>query len=214
MPRSSPQKRRRLHADRAALRAVDRQERAPGGPSIGLRPTLTTTTIPGVAILPLRLFLAVTFIYAGVQKIMDPGFFELGQPTYIGTQLHNFAHGSPINSFFSPLLEHAVAIGWLTIFTEIVIGLLILAGLFTRGAALVGLVLNLVFFLSVSWHVYPYFLGSDIVFVMAWLTLALAGPGGFDLDAIIAGRLRPILPFGLAHLLFASPPRSEEHTSE
>jgi thiosulfate dehydrogenase [quinone] large subunit len=161
-----------------------------------------------VVILPLRLFLAITFIYAGFQKINDPGFFTLGQPTYIGTQLRNFAHSSPIHALFSPMLEHAVAVGWLTIFTEIAIGLLVLVGLFTRGAALVGLVVNLIFFLSASWHVYPYFLGSDIVFVMAWLTLALAGPGGYDLDAVVADRLRPLLPFGLANLLFASPPHA------
>ena len=50
---------------------------------------------PGLALLPLRAFLAVTFVYAGVQKLSDPGFLHPGSPTYIGTQLHAFAHGTP-----------------------------------------------------------------------------------------------------------------------
>ena len=40
---------------------------------------------PGAALLPLRLFLGVTFVYAGVQKLSDPGFLHPGAPTYIGT---------------------------------------------------------------------------------------------------------------------------------
>ncbi len=32
------------------------------------------------------------------------------------------------------------------------------------------------FFLSASWHIYPYFYGADIVFVFAWITMMLAGP--------------------------------------
>jgi thiosulfate dehydrogenase [quinone] large subunit len=194
----------RTAVPKTAPRAERRPQR-PSAPPLDWSPVLTTTTIPGIFILPLRIFLGVTFVYAGLQKINDPGFFTLGSPTYIGTQLRNFGHGSPISFFMNRLLEHAVAVGWLTIFTEIVIGLLVLFGLFTRGAALVGLTLNLVFFLTASWHVYPYFLGADIVFVMAWMTLALTGPGGYDLDAVAAPRLIPILPFGLAHLLFASP---------
>jgi thiosulfate dehydrogenase [quinone] large subunit len=45
-------------------------------------------------------------------------------------------------------------------------------------AAVGGLGLNLVLFLTNSWHAYPYFLGSDIVFVFAWLPFALTGAGG------------------------------------
>jgi thiosulfate dehydrogenase (quinone) large subunit len=62
--------------------------------------------------------------------------------------------------------------------TEIAVGLLVMVGLLTRGAALVGLVLNLILFLTNSWHTSPYFLGSDIVFVFAWLPFVLAGATG------------------------------------
>lgn len=146
--------------------------------------------IPGTAILPLRLFLGLTFLYAGIQKLSDPGFLRLGSPTYIGTQLRGFSQSSPISFVMSHFLEHAVIIGMLTILVELVVGVCVLLGLFTRLAALAGLGLNLVFFLTATWHVYPYFLGSDIVFVMAWLTLAVTGPGAFCLDAAIREPLR------------------------
>ena len=50
---------------------------------------------PALALFPLRLFLGVTFVYAGIQKLTDPGFLHPGAPTYIGTQLHGFAAGTP-----------------------------------------------------------------------------------------------------------------------
>ena len=49
---------------------------------------------PAMALFPLRLFLGVTFVYAGIQKLSDPGFLHAGAPTYIGTQLHGFAAGT------------------------------------------------------------------------------------------------------------------------
>jgi thiosulfate dehydrogenase [quinone] large subunit len=61
---------------------------------------------------------------------------------------------------------------------EIAIGLLVLVGFLTRLAAAAGLALNLVLFLTASWHTRPYFLGSDIVFAFAWLPLVLAGADG------------------------------------
>jgi thiosulfate dehydrogenase [quinone] large subunit len=134
---------------------------------------------PGAALFPLRLFLGVTFVYAGIQKLSDPGFFHKGAPTYIGTQLHGFANGTPggflLRAFAIP---HPVLAGAGVAVTEIAVGLLVTIGLLTRGAALVGLVLNLILFLTNSWHTSPYFLGSDIVFVFAWLPFVLAGATG------------------------------------
>lgn len=138
--------------------------------------------IPGIAILPLRLFLGATFLYASYQKLTDPGFFKTGSPTYIGTQIAGFSHGTPLGGVLAIAAQHAVLVGSLTILTEFTIGCLTLAGFFTRGAALTGLFLNLTFFLSASWLVYPYFLGSDIVFVAAWMTIIFTGPGEYALD--------------------------------
>lgn len=132
-----------------------------------------------MALLPLRLFLGITFIYAGVQKLSDPGYLHPGAPTYIGTQLHGFAHGTPGGFLLRAFaLPHPQLTGVVTALLEIAVGLLVTAGLLTRVAALVGLGLNLVLFLTNSWSAYPYFLGSDIVFVFAWLPFVLAGAAG------------------------------------
>jgi thiosulfate dehydrogenase [quinone] large subunit len=134
---------------------------------------------PGLALLPLRLFLGITFVYAGVQKLSDPGYLQAGSSTYIGTQLQGFAHGTPggflLRTFAIP---HPALAGVATALIEIAIGVLVTAGLSTRVAALGGLGLNLVLFLTNSWNAYPYFLGSDIVFVFAWLPFVLAGARG------------------------------------
>jgi thiosulfate dehydrogenase (quinone) large subunit len=138
-----------------------------------------STLRPGAALLPLRLFLGATFAYAGIQKLTDPGFLHRGAATYIGTQLQNFASGTPggfiLRAFAIPhpaLAGVGVAIG------EIIIGLLVLVGLQTRLAAAAGLGLNLIFFLTASWKTTPYFLGSDVVFVFAWLPFVLGGAAG------------------------------------
>jgi thiosulfate dehydrogenase [quinone] large subunit len=136
-------------------------------------------TRPEMALFPLRIFLGITFVYAGIQKLSDPGFLHPGAATYIGTQLHGFANGTPggflLRTFAIP---HAELAGIGVALLEILVGLLVLVGLFTRAAATVGLGLNLVLFLTASWKTSPYFLGPDIVFVFAWLPFVLAGADG------------------------------------
>ncbi len=131
---------------------------------------------PGLALFPLRLFLGGTFVYAGIQKLTDPGFLHAGAPTYIGTQLQGFANGTPggflLRTFAIP---HPEVAGIAVAITEILIGLLATAGLFTRLAAFGGMCLNLVLFLTASWHTTPYFLGPDLVFSFAWLPFVLSG---------------------------------------
>lgn len=131
------------------------------------------------AVLPLRLFLGLTFVYAAVQKISDPGFLQPGSSTYIGAQLQGFAAHSPIGwaiDIFA--LPTPQLTGVLVIATEFVVGVLVLIGLATRWAAVVGALINFVFFLTASWMVQPYFLGSDSIYVVAWITLALTGDQG------------------------------------
>jgi thiosulfate dehydrogenase (quinone) large subunit len=148
-----------------------RRARTKGGRESGISPAL--------ALLPLRIFLGVTFVYAGVQKLSDPGFLHAGAPTYIGTQLHGFAAGTPggfILRIFA--LPHPGLAGVGVALTEILIGLLVTAGLFTRIAAAAGMGLNFLLFLTASWHTSPYFLGPDLVFAFAWLPFVLAGAKG------------------------------------
>jgi len=152
---------------------------------------------PGRALLPLRIFLGVTFTYAGFQKLSDPGFLKTGAPTYIGTQLHSFAAGTPGGFILRWFAEPApVAAGLGVAVVEIAIGLLVGAGLFTRWAALAGMLVNLLLFLTASWNTYPYFLGSDIVFVFAWLPFVLAGAADQpSLDTYLEARERERLEY-------------------
>ncbi|HEX8959886.1 MAG TPA: TQO small subunit DoxD, partial [Solirubrobacterales bacterium] len=134
---------------------------------------------PAMALLPLRLFLGATFVYAGIQKLTDPGFLHPGAPTYIGTQLEGFARGTPggfiLHTFALPIPEVA---GVGVAVAEIAIGLFALAGFYTRFAAAGGLALNFLLFLTASWNISPYFLGPDLVFSFAWLPFVLAGASG------------------------------------
>lgn len=180
---------------------------APGGrnaPTASVAPHIASATPPvgeltvfgrriGPAwiLAPLRAFLGVTFVYAGIQKLTDPQFFRPSAPGYIGRQIASFAHGSPISGLLlHTALPHATFFGALIAYGEIAIGVGTLVGLFARPAAAFGLLLSLIFFLSASWKVHPYFYGADIVFVFAWLSLALAPHAGLpSLDAELARRL-------------------------
>ncbi len=88
------------------------------------------------ALLPLRLFLGVTFVYAGIQKVTDPKFFNPKSPGYIGNQIIGFAHGSPIHSLLMNIvLPHSHFFGIAIILGEIAIGLGTLFGFLLRPAA-------------------------------------------------------------------------------
>src|SRR4051794_30718330 len=129
-----------------------------------------------LALLPLRLFLGVTFAYAGLQKIADSQYLDPAAAGYAGVQMAAFADGSPLRWVFLHLaLPHATIFGALVAGGELAIGLGTLTGLFARPAALGGFFLSTTFFLSASWQVSPYFYGSDIVFACCWLTLLLTG---------------------------------------
>ncbi len=144
-------------------------------------------------LLPLRLFLGITFIYAGIQKITDPQYFNTSARGYIGKQIAAFANGSPLHGFLMQfVVPHASFFGALIAYGEIAIGLGALLGLLLRPAAFFGLLLSITFFLTATWRVYPYFYGSDIVFIFCWITLILAGPlssGLPSLDAFLVPRL-------------------------
>src|SRR6266852_1108872 len=153
----------------------------------------TAMHLPVWVLLPLRLFLGITFIYAGGQKLADPHYFDPSAAGYIGKQIQAFATGSPLHTFLiNVLVPHANLFGALVAYGEIGIGVATLLGLLSRPAAFFGMLLNLVFFLSASWRVYPYFYGADIVFVFCWITLLIAGPSSSilpSLDTLLAARL-------------------------
>ena len=129
--------------------------------------------------LPLRFFLGVTFVYAGLQKIADPGFLRPGASTYMGTQLQAFAAHSPIGFLIESIALPAPQLAGVgVIAAELLIGVAVVLGMATRWAAAAGALVNFILFLTASWTVQPYFLGSDGIYTVAWITLALVGDQG------------------------------------
>ena len=121
-----------------------------------------------LALLPLRLFLGVTFVYAGVDKLIDPAFLRAVGPGSIGEQLAAFAKISPV----APLVEvfaqpFPVEIGLVIAVAEIAVGLGALTGLLFRLAAVGGFALSILFWLTASWATTPYYYGPDLPYASA-----------------------------------------------
>jgi thiosulfate dehydrogenase [quinone] large subunit len=141
------------------------------------------------ALLPLRLFIGATFTFAGLQKLANPNFFNAKSPISIQAQLVAAVHTSPVHVVLSHLESIAKPVGLVIAFGELAVGVGTLLGLWTRVAALAGLFLSLMLFLTVSFHASPYFTGADIVFLFAWTPFIVAGAGTrLSLDAWIAAR--------------------------
>jgi len=154
-------------------------------------PTVSSTALPRLswqrplrasalsewALLPLRLFLGATFLYAGLQKLANPNFFRPSSPISIQSQLAGAIRFSPIHALLHPLLPYAGLVGMVIAYAELAIGVGTLLGLYARVAAVGGALLSLNLFLTVSFHASPYFTGADIVFFFAWLPFVIAGSG-------------------------------------
>ncbi|MDQ1706652.1 MAG: thiosulfate dehydrogenase (quinone) large subunit [Frankiaceae bacterium] len=144
---------------------------------------------PWWALLPLRLFLGVTFSYAGMQKFFDPAYLNGRSPLSVQSTIRALEHQSPIGFVLSWSAHAPVLVGVLIAGGELAVGLATLLGLWVRLTAAGGFVLALTFFLTVSWHTRPYYYGSDIAFMAAWTVPLLIGSwGGPSLDAVIRRR--------------------------
>jgi len=131
------------------------------------------------ALLPLRFFVGATFLYAGIDKLIDPRFLTASGPGSIGEQLTAFTRASPLAGLVTAFaLPFPVLIGVLMALAEIAIGLGALTGLLYRLSAAAGAAVSSLFFLTASWTVHPYYFGPDLPYAFGWLTLALAGHGG------------------------------------
>ena len=185
-------RRDRLRAQRE--RSIRDQQRRPRDPSPrrdGWEPEeqdptrLLERTL--LALLPLRVFLGATFVYAGVDKLVDPAFLQATGPGSIGSQLEAFVKVSPIG----PLVHlfgqpFPVEIGLLIAVAEIAIGLGALSGLLFRLSAAGGFAMSILFWLTASWATKPYYYGPDLPYAFGWLTLALAGtPRRFTIEALL-----------------------------
>jgi len=141
------------------------------------------------ALLPLRCFLGVTFLFAGLQKLANPNFLNAQSASSIQAQLIAATRVSPIKFLLTHLVQFAKPMGIVIALAEIAIGIGALLGLWTRVAAAGGAIVAFSLFLTVSFHSSPYYVGADIVFFFAWLPFIIAGSGSrLSVDSWIAVR--------------------------
>ena len=151
---------------------------------------LDGTIAPGWYLVPLRLFLGATFLFAGLQKLANPEFLRNSSPLSIHAQLIGSTHTSPIGGLLSHLAGAATVIGVLIAIGEVAIGVGALLGYLTRVAAFGGVLLSFSLFLAISFHSHPFYTGSDIVFLFAWTPFVLAGAAGAPaIDTLLANRV-------------------------
>ncbi|MFD3732297.1 DoxX family membrane protein [Streptomyces sp. NPDC058632] len=142
------------------------------------------------ALLPLRIFLGVTFIYAGIDKLTDSAFMKDAGAGSIGDMMRAVRDSSAIPALVDMSLESPVAFGYAIALGELAVGIGTLLGLLTRLAALGGALISLSLWLTVSWAAEPYYYGNDLPYLVAWTPLLLAGAPLLSVDAVLRSRRR------------------------
>ncbi|MFR9722643.1 DoxX family membrane protein [Streptomyces sp. MS19] len=140
----------------------------------------------GVVLLPLRVLLGFIAIYAGMGKLTDPVYFDGGErgslyawlatlePWTVAAPLHDWA------------LAHPIGAGLTVAFTQIIVGVLTVFGLWQRLAASLGALLSLALLVTVSWRNGPAYDTPDIILCAAWSPLIIAGAPVYSLDSRLA----------------------------
>jgi len=144
----------------------------------------------GVILAPLRVFLGVTFIYAGLLKLGSADFLSQSAPNGVLRQMQNAVVNSPISFVVQHAVEHYQLAGLSIAVGELFVGIGILFGIWTRLAATFAFILSASFWLTVSWSTSPYFFGPDVVFMAAVTPLIIAGDGGY---LSVGARIRSIV---------------------
>lgn len=151
---------------------------AEGAPDPEPRRRPTDALVRAAGLLPLRLFVGITYLYAGVDKLANAHFLTSGDVYSVAGQMAGYARTSPLASLIQAALPAAVPIGLLIALAELAVGLGLLTGLAFRLAAAAGAGLSVLFWLTASWSSTPYFFSPDLPYAFAFLTLALVGDGG------------------------------------
>ncbi|TKT02338.1 DoxX family protein [Streptomyces lasalocidi] len=142
------------------------------------------------ALVPLRVFLGVTFIYAGLDKLTSSSFMKDSGAGSIGETMRAVRDSSAIPALVDFALKNPPVFGYAMALGELAVGIGTLLGLFSRLAALGGALISLSLWLTVSWASDPYYYGNDLAYLMAWLPLVLAGSSVLSLDAALRARRR------------------------
>ncbi len=138
-----------------------------------LRTLIASWRAQSPAVRVIRLWLGITWIYGGWNKATDPGFLSKTGSTYIGKQLTSYASNSPLGFVFRHLIERATLVGVVVTITEFAIGIATLFWIAPTFVAFIGFTMSLGLWFAATWHVKPYFLGSDTAYAVLWLSYFL-----------------------------------------
>ncbi|MEU1308756.1 DoxX family membrane protein [Streptomyces cinnamoneus] len=142
------------------------------------------------ALLPLRLFLGITFVYAGLDKLTDPAFMASEGPESIGALMASARETAAVPGLVDLALKSPVGFGYAIALGELAVGIGTLLGIGARVAAAGGALISLSLWLTVSWSTTPYYYGNDLAYLMAWLPLVIAGAPLLSVDAAWSARRR------------------------
>ncbi|WP_437010583.1 DoxX family protein [Streptomyces sp. enrichment culture] len=141
----------------------------------------------GVVLLPLRVFLGLISVYAGMGKLCDPVYFDGGERGSMVrwlTSLDPWPLAEPLRDF---ALAHPVGSGLTVAFAQVIVGVLTILGLWQRVAAVFGALLSAALLLTVSWRAVPVYDAPDIIYLAAWSPLIIAGAPVYSVDGRLAG---------------------------
>ena len=140
----------------------------------------------GLVLLPLRVLLGSLSVYAGFSKLCNPVYFDGGERGSMMrwlASLHPWRVAEPVLGF---AMAHPVGAGLGVAFTEIVVGVLSILGLWQRLAAGMAMLLSAVLLFTVSWRSVPVYDTPDLIFLAAWSPLLIAGAPFGSLDGRLA----------------------------
>jgi thiosulfate dehydrogenase [quinone] large subunit len=164
---------------------------------------LLSNSRAGLLWLPIRIFLAFTWLDAGLHKIVDPAWREGTALTAFWTRIVEIPEeGRPpityewYRGFIQALIDggHADWFSWLIILGEIAVGLGLLFGALTGIAAFFGALMNMSFMLAGSASTNPVLFTLAIGVILAWRVA-----GYYGLDRYLLPRLGT--PWGPGTLL-------------
>jgi len=134
-------------------------------------------------ILALRLMMGLAFFQSGISKVLSGGFSAAGY-------LQNAppANGSPVAGLFVAMGQNPVFVDFVNIavpWGELLIGLGLIVGAFSRLAAFWGAFMMLMFYLG-NWEVSHGYINGDFAYMLVFLSVAAFGAGRIlGLDAYI-----------------------------
>ncbi|WP_228718331.1 DoxX family protein [Kitasatospora acidiphila] len=140
----------------------------------------------GLVLLPMRVLLGSLSLYAGLSKLCDPVYFDGGNRGSMMrwlASLHPWKTAQPLLEF---AMAHPVGAGLGVAFTEVVVGVLTLLGLWQRLAAGASMLLSAALLFTVSWQAVPAYDTPDLILLAAWSPLLIAGAPYASLDGRLA----------------------------